>query len=673
MSTSETMINVNDFPSLRDAVEETRECPPGLRAKAIFSRYELVKREFSQVPFWFWNDALSMKEIARQIDDFAMHGVYAFVIHPRAGLPRQTGWMSEELLNFMRYAIDYATGRGMWVVLYDEAMYPSGSSGGQVVAGNPAYACRGLVQVDLTTSLPGETVQTVTVDANGVRLAANQTLVAEVTRQSDGHRIAVIDTPVGSHIRGVHFVDEDPPRRENHKEVAEIHPPAADLLNPEAMQSFIRLVYQRFYDHFDLHFGKTIQAIFTDEPHLLGRGGLPGLDPRPGTTGILEHVNAFLGYDFTPCLPALWCDAEPDARRYRKEYARAIRNRLQETYYKPISDWCEAHRVALTGHPAASDDIGLLRYFQIPGQDVVLRYIEHGKESALVGPHSTMGKCASSAMLHRNRRRNINEFAGAYGHDLTFREYRWLALWLLVRGCNMLSPHAFYYSIRGPRIDERPRDVGPNSPWWDQYKTFAEMTGKLCWLNTDSELLCEVAILGQENRLPWESARVCFEHQIEFNYLEEAFLLQDSVITDDGISVGPMHYRFLIVEDGFGTTLGTGAQAVIDRLTADGRGLSWTPSEGGRALLDKLPSPVSVVPSHTGLRVRRVRKDGTLYAMIFNEGELPFTGRLEIEGLPDGLMVDMDLGEATPWCSSQAIELAPHAVRIITQDHEQQG
>jgi hypothetical protein len=95
-------------------------------------------------------------------------------------------------------------------------------------------------------------------------------------------------------------------------------------------------------------------------------------------------------------------------------------------------------------------------------------------------------------------------------HDLTFEEYRGLAFWLLVRGCNLLSPHAFYYSIRRPSVDERPRGVGPNSPWRDRYPGFSEMTAKLCWVNTDSEHICSVAILGQDARLPWEAACVCF-------------------------------------------------------------------------------------------------------------------------------------------------------------------
>ena len=67
--------------------------------------------EFSMAPFWFWNDRLSEEEIARQMADFQAHGVHAFVIHPRAGLPVHLGWMSDELLKMMRFAIEEAARR----------------------------------------------------------------------------------------------------------------------------------------------------------------------------------------------------------------------------------------------------------------------------------------------------------------------------------------------------------------------------------------------------------------------------------------------------------------------------------------------------------------------------------------------------------------------------------
>jgi hypothetical protein len=217
--------------------------------------------EFSLAPFWFWNDALGKEEIARQLDDFKSHGVYGFVIHPRAGLPRDIGWMSEPLIKFMRFTIEEAAKRDMWVVLYDEGMYPSGSSSGQVVAENATYRTRGLFQIDLDTAAPGSIQSGVKIGQDGEpALDEGQNLIAIVRRKKNGHRIAVVDRAMRegySVIRGLHFVEDDPPRRDDHKEVPENAPPAGDILNPGAVACFIRLVYQRYYDEFKEHFGKT--------------------------------------------------------------------------------------------------------------------------------------------------------------------------------------------------------------------------------------------------------------------------------------------------------------------------------------------------------------------------------------------------------------------------------
>src|SRR5690606_25674434 len=252
-----------------------------------------------------------------------------------------------------------------------------------------------------------------------------------------------------------------------------------------------------------------ITGIFTDEPGLLGK--CEEKNVWPGTTGILEHVNRILGYDFTPHLPALWLDDEPDAERFRADYKRAVKMRLQETYYAKLSSWCQARGVALMGHPSEPDDIGVEKFFHIPGQDLVWRYVEPNSPTALEGEQSTQAKCSSSAMLHHGRRRNSNECFGAYGHNFTAAEMQWIVDWCFVRGVNLLLPHAFYYSVRGPRFDERPPDVGPNSAWWNGYEKFADYCRRLCWLNTDSEHVCNVAILGEAARLPWRAAKVCFQ------------------------------------------------------------------------------------------------------------------------------------------------------------------
>ena len=604
--------------------------------------------EFSLAPFWFWNDALTEAEIARQLDDFQAHGVDAFVLHPRVGLPRHQGWMSRALLDMMRFAIEQAQQRGMWVILYDEGMYPSGSSSGQVVAENPAYHVRGLVRIDLADARPNTSTNGVRIAPEGqLDLTPEQHLVAVVDYR--GQRYALVDRPVDAVIRGLHFVHEDA------DEPPEDSPPAADLLNPDAVACFVRLVYDRFYAEFEPYFGSTIQAVFTDEPNLLGR--LRESQPvMPWTTDILPHLNAHLGYDLTPHLPALWDDDAPP--HVRQDFERAIEHRLRQTYYTQLYEWCAAHGVALTGHPAEPDDITHLRFFHWPGQDIVWRHIEPDKPSALEGRPSTQAKAAASVMLHHHRRRNANEFCGAYGHDFTYDEMRWLAFWLLVRGCNLLIPHAFYYSVRGPRRHERPPDVGPHSPWWNEFADFAAACRRLCWLNTDSQYVCHVAILGENHRLPWRAAKACFEHQIDFNYLDVEDLHEAAEINADGIFIAHQHYRALIVDG----DPPPGAEAVLTTLDDAGRLIRWGDDEQAHlaALRALVPATITVHSPCPGLRARHIRKAGRDWWIVFNETATPIDTALDLDAQA---LVDPVSGAAEPF--DGGLRLEGHALRVL--------
>jgi len=614
------------------------------------------RREDTLVPFWFWNDRLEEAEILRQIADFEAHGVHGFVLHPRVGLPRDTGWMSPRLLGFMRVAIEEAARRRMVVFLYDEGMYPSGSSSGQVVAADPRFRCRGLDHRELDGDEPPA-------------LAPGHELVA-VVRRRDGRRIVVFDRPVDSVIRGLHYVEEDPPRRPGPDDLSrpgsprpdppEDSPPAADLLNPDAVACFIRLVYDRYHEAFGPHFGRAVQAIFTDEPMLLGR-----LREKtalaPGTTGILGHVNAHLGYDFTPHLPALFFEDEPDAARFRRDWQRGVRARLETTYYEPLHRWCEAHGVALTGHPAEPDDIGPLRHFQIPGQDVVWRQVLPGTPSALEGPQSTQAKCSSSAALHLGRRRNANEFCGAFGHQLTFDEMKWLADWLLVRGVNLLIPHAFYYSVRGPRIDERPPDVGPHSPWWPSFRAFADYAARLGGMNAEGRHVCEVAILGLADELPWRAAKALFEGQVDFNYLEARHLWEDATVDPGGVRLAGMLYRVLVLDGVEPPPQAAAALAAIERA---GRIVRWP--ENGLGAIERLAArDVGLAPVHADVRFRHVLRGRTHYYLFFNEGSGEVRAELHVAAEGPRLWLDPWRGMALPDADMRRLELGPHETRVL--------
>ena len=125
--------------------------------------------------------------------------------------------------HYVRYAVERASQLHMKVVLYDEAMYPSGSCHGQVVRENPAFASRGLRMSETDSIEEGEQV------------------IACVQRE--GKTWYFLEGPSGGTIRGVHYGEDD----------GEPGAPAsADLMNPEAVAAFLRLTHERYYEQLKL-------------------------------------------------------------------------------------------------------------------------------------------------------------------------------------------------------------------------------------------------------------------------------------------------------------------------------------------------------------------------------------------------------------------------------------
>ncbi|MCF0234076.1 MAG: hypothetical protein HUK22_03755, partial [Thermoguttaceae bacterium] len=547
------------------------------------------------------------------------------------------------------------------VMLYDDGMYPSGSSAGQVVAEDPDFAARGFIRVELKDGETPETARAARGDDG-----KKWNFVAEVPGPG-GKRLAVFDAPSGGVIRGLHYVgDESKPR--------ETAPPAADLLNPDAVDAFIRLVYQKYYDNFAEFFQSgTVVGIFTDEPSILGRG--PRKEMKNGNLRSLPTINKFLGYDFTPYLGSLWGDVDADSPRRRAEYARAVADALEEVYYGRISRWCVEHKTALAGHPEKSSDVGVLRKFQIPGQDVVWRYIEPG-EKAFDPTHSMMAKVASSAAVHNGARRNLNEVFGAFGHDFTYREMEWLVGWCVVRGHNTLLPHAFYYSIRGPRFDERPPDVGPNAPWWDDYRVFAQYCARLCWLNTDSTLVAPTALLVDAESASARGTRALFENQLDFNYLDFATLTEAADVDDRGVRVKTATYKTLVLTPD--ADVPENALPILRRLAEAGRLVRYAreaelpgavDASSDAALVDavrKISGPDVVAdPPAPGLRARHVVKGGVDFYLLFNEIDEPLETTLTFAAEGKEEFWDPKTGEIAPKEPGAVVKFAPFEMKIV--------
>src|SRR5690606_22476011 len=157
---------------------------------------------------------------------------------------------------------------------YDEGMYPSGSACGLVVKENREYASRGLQLKEYPCGQPNETVTVALELAEGERLVSVQAVRKLSEREIDPDSIIVLTAQQGSEhveftppsegswsilcfvdtyskgtIRGVHAGQDD-----GEPDV----PLAADLLNIEATQTFIRLTHDKYYDKLSRYFGSTI-------------------------------------------------------------------------------------------------------------------------------------------------------------------------------------------------------------------------------------------------------------------------------------------------------------------------------------------------------------------------------------------------------------------------------
>lgn len=526
--------------------------------------------EFTPIPFWFLNGDLTHREIRRQLADFHAHGVDGVVLHPRMGLSKRIGYLSETFFSYLRTALETCRELGMRVVFYDEGMYPSGSACGQVVKGHPDLASIGITATDAT-------------DATDAPEAGD-----EILAEKDG-RMLVARFTRGT-IRGVHYGEDD----------GEPNAPAsADLLNPDAVARFIELTHEAYYSHFREYFGSTVIGFFTDEPSITGRCVR---NMRPWTRGFAAIFANAGGH-----LQNLFALFDGETNDDTRLYERLIMERENDVYYSALSAWCQGHGICLMGHPDASDDIEWERHFQIPGQDLVYRQVAPEKGD-LAGRDSVQGKCSADAARLLGRRRNLSECLGVCGDaknpwNMTAGDMKWFIDYLAVRGVNLYVLHAFYYSIRGARKDERPPDVGPHSIWWPHYEKWTTYIKRISCLMTDTLLHAPVAVLCRNRELTPEAVAPLFERQIGFLYLPQSFW-DDCRVKNGQLICKDMRFT-----------------AVIDPQNRF-PGVSRDILGAGRDILCETPQPA--------LRAIRFRRFGTECLFLTNAGETDIDTRVKL-------------------------------------------
>ena len=208
---------------------------------------------------------------------------------------------------------------------------------------------------------------------------------------------------------------------------------------------------------------------------------------------------------------------------------------------------------------------------------------------------------------------------------------------------------------------------------------FLRACRRLCWVNTDSQQVCDIAILGDSQWLPDASAKVCYQHQRDFNYLEVRHLWEDARVDADGVRLAGMHYRAIIL-DGL-PHLPPQALPRLQQLAAAGRLILWgesphkdqlagaqaaTSDKQMMAAVDALIAPDVMLEPPTGdIRVRHVIKGNRHLYLLFNEESSIVVARLQVKVKGTKQWWDPATGKVSEDTNNGLIEFAPHEMKLL--------
>lgn len=448
---------------------------------------------FRPPAFWVWNDDMNEKLIREQLEQLKSHGFGGAFVHPRPGLV--TEYLSEDWFSLWKFALGEAMRLGMPLYIYDENSYPSGFAGGHVPAKLPDCLANAVLMkerslAELAASLPaasgtlnrpGHPIRAFAIrkDGDSVRVLRDVTDMpfAEWGAYSERFLLFEIGFPeTNSWLGGFAYTD---------------------LLRPEVAELFLKTTYEAYRERFGEHFGSRIPAIFTDEPEI-SPGNLfqmAGAHFLPFSYWFGGEFQARNGYDVKDYLPCLFADVTEDSfdrdpRKVRYDFYDTVRELWVNNFLRPISEWCDTHGIAWTGHylehnwpypwgRTSPSVMSLYEYMQWPAIDILRSNMlrQPGFEGTELLTLAV--REAHSAANQFGRERVLCEAYGAGGWDSDFRDYKRMGDWLFAHGINCLTPHLTLGTIAGARKRDHPQSFDWRQPWWDEYARLNDYFGRL--------------------------------------------------------------------------------------------------------------------------------------------------------------------------------------------------
>ncbi len=556
--------------------------------------------EYRGTPFWSWNCKIREKLIADQLDVFQKMGFGGAHLHPRTGL--ETDYMGEEFLHRVQYAAACAKDRKMLCWLYDEDRYPSGAAGG-IVTENLNYRARYLL---LTRERKEGMSQSKEAFEEAVKRGEKPAgyYMAAYRIQTDHGYLSKYRRIPGPEPQ----TDSEKETREEGKlwlaymELMKESPwyndqTYVDVMNPKAIQKFIEVTHERYAEAVGEEFGKSIPAIFTDEPQLKGSLSLPDGESEADMTlcftdDLAETYQKQYGVDLMDVVPELvWelPDGKVSVERYH--YHDHLAERFVSAFSDTIASWCEEHHLAMTGHYMSEptlysqtlrlgEAMRCYRNQQLPGVDILCGDPEY----------STIKQAASVA--NQNGREGVlSELYGVNHWDFDFKGHKLQGDWQAALGVTVRVPHLALMSMEGEAKRDWPASISYQSPWWEQYSYVEDYFARVNTALTRGKADIQVAVVH-----PIESYWISFGPVaetknfrdqldenfqkviewllfglVDFDFLSESMLPgQHTKVEEQKLKVGEMAYKTVLVP-GMRTIRSTTLDYLEELVQAGGR------------------------------------------------------------------------------------------------------
>ena len=429
--------------------------------------------DFRGAPFWAWNCKLDRENIREQIHMMKDMGFGGFHIHVRTGM--ETPYLSEEYMEYVRYAMEEGEKYGLRSWLYDEDRWPSGSAGGTVTR-NPKYRARYLLFTPRPYGIPP------TGEEAGIRFAQGR----GGNREENGELLAVYDVVLdeSSNLQEYSIHENGTEAKGTlwyaYLETAVPNPwfnnqTYVNTLEDEAVRKFTAVTHERYSRCFHEKFGKEVLAVFTDEPQHVMMGCLKLASAEqdvflPWTPTLPDTFREKYGYDIMGRLPELFWelpDGSAPAVRYR--YHDHIAERFTHAFCDTLGNWCHDHSLMLTGHvmleptlesqtQAIGEAMRCYRSFDLPGIDMLCDRHEY----------NTAKQC-QSVVRQNGAPGMLSELYGVTGWDYDFRGHKLQGDWQAALGVTLRVHHLIWMSMKGEAKRDYPASIGYQSPWWKKY------------------------------------------------------------------------------------------------------------------------------------------------------------------------------------------------------------